>query len=322
MYLINNSCFELDYIVKSFEVAYRSHISSILISKFDTKSKFENEIINLENSLTVSSIVYSRKNKDKLNKIKNESQKYYDALVYCNKSLIDKDYEDDNVLYVSEINFYVDVFYDLLFKGLKNGFNSVEEFKYNSKNYHEIRNTLSHPASSKISIKDAKEVISFIRKLLNNIDDGKFWFIHKNVIITKMDEFICDIENTSLKFHNLSEVNFTHKKLICREKELELLQELIFGKQAGYRKSGSIIVYGYGGVGKTAIVLEFIQQIIKDISDKNINSDFEFILFYTSKEETLTFIETTGELYIKEVNKQISSFADFKSKLFGYLAIN
>ena len=129
------------------------------------------------------------------------------------------------------------------------------------------------------------------------------------------------IEETTLKFHNLSDISFSHQKLIERELELDNLKSLLFGKEAGYRKSGSVAVYGYGGVGKTAFTLEFLYRTVKEINDKRINEKFDFLLFFTAKEELLSFNETTKKLYIRDINRQIIGFDDFTEKLFEALHI-
>ena len=321
MYLSTSNCFKLDEIVKSFEVAYRSHIVSVLKTKYPTISDFSIAINKLNSSFQLSSIVYTHKYKSKLTKIESEIGTFYSAIENCNNDLISKDYHEHNVPYVSEIIEYVNFFYNDCFKDLSKSFSTIEEFKDYSAKYYLIRNSLSHPASSKIIVTQAKEVVSFIRKQLLNIDDEMYWYVSKKLLAQKIEEFIDNIELNPLKIHNLDNISFNHKKLICRDAELIILNELIFGKEIGYRKSGSVIIYGYGGIGKTALILDFIYQTIKEIFDNTIKTDLDFLLFYTSKEEILTFSETSGKLYINEIKKQIDSFEDFKTKLFNDLDI-
>lgn len=321
MYLSVANCFKLDEIVKSFEVAYRSHIVSVLKTEYPTLSDFSLAISTLNNSFQHSSIVYTHKYKSKLSKIESEIGTFYKSIEDCYDDYIAKDYKEHNVPYVSEIIEYVNFFYNNCFRDLSKSFSTIEEFKDYSAKYHLIRNNLSHPASSKIIVSQAKEVLSFIRKQLINIEDSKYWFVSKKELSKKIEDFINNIEINPLKIHNLDNISFNHKKLICRDFELNNLKELIFGKDVGYRKSGSVIIYGYGGIGKTAIILDFIYQSIKEIYD-NINKiELDFLLFYTSKEEILTFSETSGKLYINEIKKQISSFEDFKTKMYSDLNI-
>lgn len=315
MYLSTENNFKLDEIIKSFEVAYRSHIVDALINKFPILSRFSVAITKIEASLNHSSVILSKKFKLKAQRIKREVGAHYQKIQDCYTAYKNSDYQND-VPYVSEILDYIDLFFDECFQNLANDFTTVEEFKDYSSKYQFVRNSLSHPASSKIEIQHSKEVISYIKKLLLSIDDDKFWYVSKKDISSISDSFIQTIDNIGLKIHNLDEVSFPHGKIVCRDTEIETLRNLIFGKDERYRKSGSVVIYGYGGVGKTALVLEFVYQTIKEINDKKIKNPYEFILFFTSKEEILSYKETSGEIYINSIKKQIISFEDFKNKIF------
>ena len=322
MYISTENCFKLDEIIKSFEVAYRSHISKELILKFSNLSDFSIAINQIYSSIETSPIILSHKYKNKLRKIKNEIGNHYNKIKSCYDDFLNKDYSDNSVPYVSDLIDYVNFFFNDCFSDLTNGFTTIEEFKDYSSKYQLIRNNLSHPASSKILIHQSKEVISFIRKQIINIDDNKFWFVEKRKIILLIEAFIKNIEDNPLSNHNLHDISFKHRKLLCRNNELKLLKELIIGKDTGYRKSGSVAIYGYGGVGKTALVLEFIYQLIKDLNDGNNKHQYESIFFYTAKEEVLDYSQASGALYINEIRKQISTFNGFKERLLSDLKLD
>ncbi len=322
MYISIENSHKLDVIVKSFEVAYRSYIVDRLKKEFPTLNDFSKSVFALYDSIEHSSIVNASKTKSKLIKIKREVGKYYSIIDDCYLCYFNKDYHDNNVPYVSDLVDFVNFYYGNCFHDVSNGFITVEEFNDYSSKYHLIRNNLSHPASSKILVSRTKEVISFIKRILNNIDDDYFWYISKKEIKNKIDNFINSIEQNPLKIHNLHDITFQHKKIVCREAELLSIRDLLFGKDLGYRKSGSLVIYGYGGVGKTALVLEFIYRTIKDIYDNLISERFDFVLFFTSKDEVLTYSQTTGNVYVNEIVRQINTFDDFKTNLFRYLNIS
>lgn len=314
MYLSSNSNLKLDQVVKSFEVAYRSKISESLISKYDNVSSFSIAINAISIKLVDMPIMYAKKFKAKADKIKSTVGQSFLKINDCFNAYKNKDYNND-VPNVSELLDYVNLFFNECFSSLAKTFQTVEEFHIQSVRYHEIRNSLSHPASTKIKIRDAKDCIEFIITLIDNIEDDKFWYISKTEIINLIKEFNLTLDNSAIKVHNLDEISFPHGKIVCRDAELDQLRTVLLGKDITYRRSGSVVLFGYGGVGKTALVLEFISQILKDIGDKKMPSPYDFILFFTSKEETLSFKYTTGEVYIDSIQRQIESFDDFRQKM-------
>ena len=63
-----------------------------------------------------------------------------------------------------------------------------------------------------------------------------------------------------LPINNFNEISVSHKQLVCREAEIAQLNEMLFGRvgYAHYRRSRSMVIYGYGGLLKTALVIELI----------------------------------------------------------------
>lgn len=319
MYLSSNSNLKLDQVVKSFEVAYRSKIAESLIAKYPDVSSFSIAINAISTKLIDMTIMHAKKFKAKADKIKNTVGQSHAKIIDCLDAFQNKDYNCD-VPNVGELLDYVTLFFNECFLSLAQNFSTIEEFNAQSVKYHEIRNSLSHPASTKIKIRDAKECIEFITILLDNIEDDKFWYVSKANVINFIEDFKLTLENSGIKVHNLDEISFPHGKIVCREAELNQLKMVLLGKDKTYRKSGSVVLFGYGGVGKTALVLEFVSQILKDIGDKKMPSPYDFILFYSSKEEMLSYKQTTGEVYIDSIQRQIDSFEDFRKKVQTELA--
>ncbi len=321
MYLPVEKCFELDKIVKSFEVAYRGFIVTQLVNKYNDINKFSIAVNHLDSSLKQSPILGTKKYKQRIIKIKKEIGSYYKKIEDCHSNVNDKDF-GNQVPFVSELIDFVVLFFDGCFNDLAKGFSSIEDFNSNNVTYSHIRNWLSHPASSKITADDAKHTLIFIKKISQNIPSKYYWYIAKRQVYDWCDELLNKIEETGIKYHNLSSISFSHQKLIERETELDDLKSLIFGKDIGYRKSGSVAIYGYGGIGKTAFILEFLYRTIKEINDKQLKDKIDFLLFFTAKEELLSFNETTKKLYIRDINKQILGFDDFVEKLKELLEIS
>lgn len=63
------------------------------------------------------------------------------------------------------------------------------------------------------------------------------------------------------------------------------------------RKQHSLCIYGYGGIGKTAVVLESLKQIVRDIQDDTTTNEYQprYILFFSAKQRKLDFSSETGK---------------------------
>ena len=322
MYLSTSNNYKLDEIIKGFEVALRSFVVEIIKVNFPNETAFESALTNIISKTMPSSLMNSSNYSSKLAKIKKEFRANFKEIEDSYQSYKNKDYQAAKVPYVSTINDYVEIFFDPHFKNsdLLKGYSPLEYSSISSK-YKQIRNDLSHPASSKISIIGTKEIFMFIKRISMNIDDRYFWYVSKSDINDKINELAASVSENPIKINNLDEIKISYnKKIIGRDKELKLLNDYLFG--SAYRNAGSVVVYGYGGLGKTALIIEFIDILIKDSIDDCNKYKLDFVLFFTSKEEILEFSQTTGNLIINPLRKQISSFTEFKEKLFTILKID
>lgn len=105
-------------------------------------------------------------------------------------------------------------------------------------------------------------MLLFITKICDNIDDEYFWFVSKSDINKKIELYFTSSSSRILKIDNLNNTVSFHKKTVCRESELEKLHEYIVGKSSYHRVAGSVVLFGYGGVGKTALVVDFIHNLL------------------------------------------------------------
>jgi len=324
MYLSLNSIHRLDIVIKDFEVAYRSFIVHTIKTNFADAEMFREHLISQISKINNTSSS-TKKFKQRVSKILEDYSVSYYTIELCNDSITNKKIpQDGQVPYVGTLIDYVYIFFEQYFKDsqLLKGFSKNDFFKF-SHNFHKIRNDLSHPASSRILIDIVKDVVLFIEKLLLNINEDYFWYSSKQSIKKHIDTFLKTITGPNIRINNIDEITYNHKKLIQRDKELATLRELIFGKPGleYYRKARSIVIYGYGGLGKTALVIEFINEIIKECIDTENSQNLDFLLYFTAKEEELTFSTNSQQFQISELNKQIDSFQTFTSHFFKCLGI-
>ncbi len=265
-----------------------------------------------------STIIFSSKIESILNTFINKYQDIYKLFENASESTTKKDYIDNQVPYVSElINLIIVFFKDLEeLKKIHDNYNTVEEFIYKCSLYHRLRNDLSHPGSKKILKNEATEILKLISKFIEELDNKYFWFVSKNDIEIKINEYYKQENTKILKYDNLKNINVSHQKTICREVELKKLYDNVIGNSEYARVAGSTIVYGYGGVGKTALIIDFIYETIQKLQSNECNTKYEFILFFSSKDEVLSIQRTTGEYYIDDLTSNVHTYEDILNQIY------
>jgi hypothetical protein len=309
VYISVEQSHELDRVVKSSEVALRCFISKILLSEYPNKELFKEAI----NSISISDeLIYSRRFTNKLRILSPKSDAIFKLLSECTSSLETKRFNND-VPYVSQILDLLLIFFNTHFseESIVKDFSSIEEFHFCCTIYHQSRNDLSHPASRPTKIIDANKIIYFVENLLSSLESEYFWFASKESIKKSITKYRLVESNNSLKYHNLNQASSTHKALLCRDNILQELYDCIIGSDVRNRLAGSVVLYGYGGVGKTAITTEFLYRLLRDKLDGK-HSDIDYLLFFTSKDEYLRENKTTGQLYIDTARPEFSTAAELK----------
>lgn len=321
MYVSTVLTFKLDEIIKSFEVALRSYLATEIEPKFSDENNFKTHLKSLQSSQQPTSIVLSSRIDSIITSFISDYKNIYSLFQKASETTILKDFTSDNVPYVSQlINLIILFFKDLNeLKDMSNNYTTIEEFLYKCSLYHRIRNDLSHPGSNKILKNDASEILKLIMKFTDFLDDKYFWYVSKIELEKKIDNYYREEKNKILKFDNLKNINVPHQKTLCRESELELLHKHILGETSYSRVAGSTVIYGYGGVGKTALVIDFIYEILQKMQSEEYKDKYDFILFFSSKEEVLTTKKTTGEFYIDKIHVDIHTFDEIASQIFNIL---
>lgn len=321
MYISKKECIKLDEILKGFEVAYRSYVCEKMIKSNKNVEEFKQKISDVYTKYNATSVINSGLFKSKIANLKNKAEEIYNTFIYTNQCIYNKDFSNADVLYASQIIDLVIVFFSTDFHKLANNFDSTNEFLYLSNSYLQCRNNLAHPASSKINRKESVDTLLYISKLMKVLDKTDFWYMSEEEILSKIIEFNKLNSDEIFLISNINEINIDYKKLIQREEEVNQLWELIVGRNSYYRKSGSVVVYGYGGIGKTSVILEFINELRKNKLDETLDANIDFLLFFSSKDERLDFSYENGDYYINQMKKQVQFFDDLKEKIYKYLDV-
>lgn len=323
---------KLDAPVKDFEVAFRSYIVHTILKKYSDKEELFKEFKKKYDGLKILDVILSQKLQSQLGNYINKdgmSTKKWDKC-WENLQFIDKSFEkgehfeDHDAIYLSlAIDFsycFVTLFNDMI-----QMFSDSTEYMYLSSLFLQCRNCLSHRASYTVSSELADQTVIFMQKIGDFIDPSFFWYRSWEEISNDIKKFSSGYDTYFLKYQNLDMIPFPEDKIVCREAEIKNLFKLICGwngERFLRNRKHLTCIAGYGGVGKTALVAEFISRVLDHhIQDKQSGWNLDFILFYSAKEKKLNYNEYDGKLEIKPHKNQITSFEALQFQLFKDLEI-
>ena len=123
--------------------------------------------------------------------------------------------------------------------------------------------------------------------------------------------------------NNFAEMPYGESRIVCRDAELERVKTFVYGRPEDLRKQHSLCIYGYGGIGKTALVLEALKQIVRDIQDETTLNEYkpEYILFFSAKERKLDLAPETGKFIERGMRCHFKSAAELIQLILSELSI-
>lgn len=308
-------------IVTNFEVAYRGYISEKLLQDIKTSLEFQTKLSQIITTLSSSTAILSGYLKSKATNIKGKHGEVFEDLEFSRDCFIKKSiYKNHDVPDVSEIISITYLFTDL-YKPLILTFKSSTEFIQLSNLYHDKRNKLSHTGSELLDEEDMLNVICFISQVMDYLSDDYFWYKSKQDIQEDIETYL-SINNQSNIYGNMSDMPFANHKIICREDQLDKINDFISLQAGQYKKATTLCIYGYGGIGKTALALEYVRKLIKDVNDKKIQNPVDNILFFSAKDIMLTTNDFTGKIDKLEIQPGFKSCAELKAGIFSHLKIS
>ncbi|MBR2505407.1 MAG: ATP-binding protein [Bacilli bacterium] len=325
MFLSNKQHTQLRTLVMDFEVPYRTYVASEIISQYRTPEIFLSELT--IRAVQVSAYNSFSKFASLFGKMKADSSKIYDALKNAKKAGEIKIIEDDiDVPFVSQLNVLILVFGDLFQSYLKQ-FYDLNEFWSLASEFHYVRNKLSHPACKTLDDKNLERAISFVETsnmFLKLYGDDCYWLESSEGIEKKAKALATSTEVIPVKINNFNEMPFPDMSLVCRDKEIEEIKSFVYGKPGALRKKTSMCIFGYGGVGKTALALEVVKHIVRDLIDETTMNAYspDFILFFSAKREELRVSSTSGNIERNKLSSAFSSVSELKQTIFEYLKIS
>lgn len=316
----------LDAPTKAFEVALRSFVSDVLLSKYTNEQALKTEIQNRMDAIKGTGIILS----GKITSIKVLSSKdwssFWTNMQFSRNCYLQKAHTSNHdVAFLSQTILMTYLFQDL-HSSLIASFDSPENYLFQANNYYEVRNALSHQGSTVVTDSMAVDSLYFMRIGCSSIDQKYFWFKSSSLLEKDFKAFEDTLYSKKPRIENLDDIPFPSNTIVCREPELSMLFKYICGwdgsKKLRNRKH-SVCVTGYGGIGKTSLVTEFISRLILSMqTDEYKGLRPMFVLFYSAKSQSMDFDKCSGSLYLKECRKQFSGCDELLSKVFNALSIS
>lgn len=309
-------------LLMGFEIPFRTYIAQRVIERYNTYNMFENALMTRKSSLSSSDPVYLRNTLPKMCANKG-IQDVYDRLNTANNAkdmkIIPVDSEVPMVGMLNTITFALTAEFSelyLLFGGYTRYCNLAEKYRY-------ARNKLEHPGCKTLEDTDLVPVLSFVKDIVNLLDEKFFSQKSKKQILNEVTLLQNGRMEIPVEKNNFQEMPYGESRIVCREKEIDYLKKFICGDANDLRKQHSCCVYGYGGVGKTALVLEVVKKIIQDIWDETSSNEYEpqYILFFSSKRNKLEIAPANGKIIEKSIHKHFETTQELKQLILEKLEI-
>lgn len=316
----------LDTPTKAFEVALRCYTADTLLRQYPSESALKTEIQNRVSLLKTSNVILS----GKISSINILSAKtwpdFWSNTCFSQSCFQQRAHiNSHDVVYLSQTLLITYLFQEL-YTDLIQAFSGPEKYIYYSSKYYDIRNALSHQGSSLVEEADALDSVHFMRIGHQTIAPDYFWFRSTIQLEKDLSSFEDALYSKSPMIDNISSIPGSSNAIVCREPELEKLFKYVCSWD-GVRKLRNskhfVCISGYGGIGKTALVTEFVSQLLDKMpSDAYYGLRPKFILFYSAKMQSMEFDPNSGVLYIKKTRRQFSTCDELLSHFYKDLSID
>lgn len=319
MYLSISQHDDFRTLLMAFEIPYRAYIAEKIINDYTSSINFETAMKAKKDSLQQYDMQYLRDILPKLcqgNKLSKLYAKFNSA--YDPQPIVVNEIEVPMVGQLNLVTFSLtSSFIDLysIFSGYHDYCLLAEKYRY-------ARNKLDHPGTRTLEETHLLPVLSFVQSICSFLDDR--YFVEK----TKGDisQLITKLSNNKIKWNfieNFSDIPFTDNIIVCRENEINIIKRFVYGEKDALRKKHSLCIYGFGGVGKTALVAETIKQILADIIDCKTVNEYkpQYILFFSSKKRRLDIASESGRIIEKGLKTHFKTVEDLKELILQSLNI-
>lgn len=322
MYLSIKQHDQFRTLLMSFELPFRTYIAEKLLAECPTVQKFETAMISRNNSLQPYDDKFLR---DTLPNICKKNSNLRDMYVRFSNAYDPAPIvmEDVELPMVGGLNIITFAFTGC-FNTLYSLFPSYPDYCKLAERYRYARNKLEHPGTRTLEECHLVPVLGFVNSICSFLDDKYFVSKTKNDIFTE----ISILQNRSFSYpverQNFQDMPFGGNKIVCRTTEIDFIKHFIYGSIGDIRKKHSLCIYGHGGVGKTAVVLESLKQLIGDIVDEKTVNGYKpsYVLFFSAKKRLLKIEDETGNIIEQKLRVQFSTADELKQLILDHLGVS
>ena len=266
-------------LLMGFEIPFRGYIADVLMTHYSSANDLETALLAKNASLTPADPFFLRDvlpNSVKHSKIEKMYNTFSTASLTTEIVAVDQDMPMVGALNIITFALTGN------FNDLYSLFTDYSTFCDLAEKYRYARNKIDHPGCRTLEDNHLVPVLSFVKDICSFLDDKYFIQKTKEQIFSE----ITILQNRStvipISKHNLNETPYADSQIVCRDNEIAELKSFIYGNPGDLRKQHSRCIFGYGGVGKTALVVETIKQILQDIIDNKTTNDYKpaYIFFF------------------------------------------
>lgn len=308
-------------LLMGFEIPFRAYIADVVVSNYN-EDEFESQMDSKNSMLSHTSPQFLR------NVLPNACAKRTLKLAYtkfqtAKTSVEEIVTEDIDIPMVGALNLVTFALTEN-FGNIYSLFGTYNTYCDLAEKYRYARNKLDHPGCRTLEDAHLVPVLSFVKDICHFMADKYFLQKTKEQLLAEVNALQQRKLTIPLEKHNFSDMPYGESRIVCREKEIQKIKNFVYGNPDDLRKQHSFCIYGYGGVGKTALVLEVLKQIVRDIQDQTTTNEYEpqYILFFSAKKRKLSIASETGKLIEQQTRHHFETADELISLILSELCID
>ncbi len=322
MYLTIKQHDDFRTLLMGFEIPFRKYIADVVSSAYQSDGAFDAVMRQKNTLLTPTSPDYLKRvlpSACQKNTLKNAYSKFQVATTSIDEIVT----ADIDIPMVGALNLVTFALTEN-FGDLYTLFGSYNIFCDLAEKYRYARNKLDHPGSRTLEEIHLVPVLSFVKDICIFLDDSCFLQKTRDQLLSEVTALQQRSLSVPVHINNFTEMPYGESRIVCRDAEVQMLKNYVYGRPEDLRKQHSCCIYGYGGVGKTALVLETLKQIIGDLQDGTTINDYtpNYILFFSAKQRKLTLASETGRFIEQPMRSHFETAAELIDRLLSSLGVD